>query len=251
MNNRATEPMKNGKSSPKSSPKIDGNIVTSFQNSYVYKTFLTEDAITTVAKDGVVTLSGTVSEEAHRTLAEETVRRLPGVIRVENQLLTATEIAAENADTWIGRKVKLTLLFHSHVNAGGTTVEVKDRVVMLTGEATSMAQKELTTEYARDIEGVKEVQNKMTVAPPPQEAARTAKMKLDDASINAQVYTALLTHLSTSSMKTKIETRNGEVVLTGIARNAAEKALVTKIVTDIHGVTSVNNLMTVDQTATG
>ena len=70
--------------------------------------------------------------------------------------------------------------------------------------------------------------------------------KLDDASITAQVKTALFTHRSTSAMKTKVITRNGEVTLTGIAKNAAEKSLVTKLVDDIQGVTSVKNEMTVD-----
>ena len=47
-------------------------------------------------------------------------------------------------------------------------------------------------------------------------------------------------------MKTKAETQDGEVMLTGIAKNAAEKSLVTKLVADIRGVTGVKNEMTVE-----
>jgi osmotically-inducible protein OsmY len=90
----------------------------------------------------------------------------------------------------------------------------------------------------------------MTVAATPEKAEQTAGEKMDDASITAQVKMALLTHRSTSSMKTKVETRNGEVTLTGIAKNAAEKSLVTKLVTDIQGVTSVKNQMTVEEPKT-
>ena len=43
------------------------------------------------------------------------------------------------------------------------TNAVKDGIVTLGGEASSTAQKELTTEYANDIENVKEVKNQMTV----------------------------------------------------------------------------------------
>lgn len=74
--------------------------------------------------------------------------------------------------------------------------------------------------------------------------ARPPSPSADDASITAQVKAALTTHRSTSAVKTKVETHNGEVTLTGIAKNAAEKALVTKLVTDIQGVTRVNNEMT-------
>ena len=237
-------------SAPLRASEIDDKIEPSFKKTYVYKTYLKDDAINTEAKSGVVTLTGTVAEESHKALAQETVASLPGVTHVDNQLVTKAEVAAENADTWIGRKVKLALLFHRDVNAGKTTVEVKDGIVTLKGEASSAAQKELTAEYANDIEGVKEVNNEMTVAATPEKTERTAGEKMDDASITAQVKTALLTHRSTSSIKTKVETRNGEVTLTGIAKNAAEKALVTKLVTDIRGVTSVKNEMTVEKART-
>ncbi|MFA6931177.1 MAG: BON domain-containing protein [Lentisphaeria bacterium] len=85
----------------------------------------------------------------------------------------------------------------------------------------------------------------MTVAAKPEVAERTEGVKIDDASVTAQVKTALWTHRSTSSMKTKVVIRNGEVTLTGIARNAAEKDLVSKLVTDTLGVKSVNNEMTI------
>lgn len=226
----------------------DEKIESSFKQTYVYKTYLVNDSVKADAENGVVTLTGTVSEEYRKSLAQETAANLPGVIRVDNKLATKAEVAAENADTWIGRKVKMALLFHRNVNASKTTVEVKDGIVTLKGEASSAAQKELTTEYAKDIEGVKELKNEMTVASTPELAERTAGEKMDDASITAQVKTALLTHRSTSSIKTKVETKLGEVTLTGIAKNAAEKSLVTKLVADIQGVSSVKNEMTIEET---
>jgi osmotically-inducible protein OsmY len=233
-------------SAPARASEIDDQIEASFKKTYVYTTYLKDDAIKAEAKNGLVTLTGSVSEESHKTLAQETAANLPGVTSVDNQLATKAEVAAENADTWIDRKVKLALLVHRNVSGSTTAVEVKDGVVTLKGEATSKAQKELAAEYAKDIEGVKEVKNEMTVAATPVAAERTAGEKMDDASVTAQVKTALLTHRSTSSVSTKITTRDGTVTLTGIAKNAAEKSLVTKLVTDIHGVTGVKNEMTVE-----
>ena len=235
---------------PVRASESDDRIEASFKKSYVYQTYLKDDAVKTKSNDGVVTLTGTVSEESHKTLAQETASGLLGVTRVDNQLATDAEAAAENADTWIGRKVKLTLLFHRNVNAGKTDVEVKDGIVTLKGEATSIAQKELTAAYAADVDNVKEVKNEMTVVQAPKQAERTAGEKMDDASITAQVKTALLTHRSTRSINTKVCAREGEVTLTGIAKNAAEKALVSKLVNDIQGVTSVKNQMTVEEAKT-
>jgi osmotically-inducible protein OsmY len=44
-----------------------------------------------------------------------------------------------------------------------------------------------------------------------------------------------------------VDTSEGIVTLSGKARNAAEKDLVTKLVTDINGVKSVVNNMTIDE----
>jgi osmotically-inducible protein OsmY len=223
----------------------DNRIESSAAKSYVFKTYLKDDSIKTVSKDGVVTLTGTVAEDSHKALAENTVASLPGVKSVDNRLKVSGEQPAEHSDTWIGMKVKSALLFHRNVSAIGTTVYVKDGVVTLQGEASSMAQKELTTEYARDIDNVKEVKNDMTIAKTPGAPDATLGDKIDDASITAQVKTSLLSHRSTSALHTSVSTTDGVVTLAGIAKNDAEKSLVTKLASDIIGVTSVINNMTI------
>ena len=85
----------------------------------------------------------------------------------------------------------------------------------------------------------------MTIAKTPAKPDETIGEKIDDASITAQVKSSLLSHRSTSALKTKVETTDGVVTLSGIAKNAAEKSLVTKLVTDINGVNSVINNMTI------
>ena len=228
--------------------ETDARIESSAKKSYVFKHYLTDDAIKTESKNGVVTLTGTVAEESHIGLARDTVSGLPGVKSVDNQLTVKGEAPAEHSDTWIGLKVKTALLFHRNVRATKTDVNVRDGIVSLSGEATSIAQKELTTEYAKDVEGVKEVKNQMTVAKNPAKPDETVGEKIDDASITAQVKMSLLSHRSTSALKTKVETTDGVVTLTGIAKNAAEKSLVTKLATDVRGVGSVVNNMTIDTT---
>lgn len=77
-------------------------------------------------------------------------------------------------------------------------------------------------------------------------AARTAAETRRDASITGLVRATLAAHRSTSPMRTEIETRNGEVTVSGVAANAAGKSLITRLVADINGVTCVKNQMTVD-----
>jgi hyperosmotically inducible periplasmic protein len=225
--------------------ETDDRIVSSAKSSYVFKTYLKDDSIKTKSKDGAVTLSGSVVDASHRTLAENTVESLPGVISVNNRIKVKGENAPEHSDSWITTKVKSALLFHRNVSSNGTSVTTKDGVVTLKGEASSMAQKELTTEYARDVDNVKSVDNEMTVAATAPKATETIGEKIDDASITAQVKSTLMNHRSTGAMKTKVSTTDGVVTLTGVAKNDAEKALVTKLVTDIDGVSAVTSNMTV------
>ncbi len=85
----------------------------------------------------------------------------------------------------------------------------------------------------------------MTIAAIPAAPDATISDKIDDASITAQVKSSLLSHRSTSAMHTGVTTTDGVVTLSGIAQNDAEKSLVTKLATDINGVTSVINNMTI------
>jgi hyperosmotically inducible periplasmic protein len=233
-------------SSPVRAADTDSRIESSAAKSYVFKTYLKDDSIKTVSKDGVVILTGTVTDASHKSLAENTVASLPGVKSVDNQLKISGEQPAEHSDAWITTKVKTALLFHRNVSATGTTVYTKDGIVTLQGEASSMAQKELTTEYAKDINNVKSVNNEMTIAKTPG-TSPTAGDKIDDASITAQVKATLLSHRSTSALHTTVSTTDGVVTVGGIAKNDAEKSLVTKLVTDVDGVISVINDMTIGE----
>src|ERR1035437_4001871 len=73
-------------SSPLQAASTDSRIESSAAKSYVFKTYLKDDSIKTESKDGVVTLTGTVAESSHKSLAENTVASLPGVKSVDNRL---------------------------------------------------------------------------------------------------------------------------------------------------------------------
>jgi osmotically-inducible protein OsmY len=238
-------------SMPLHASEADDRIESSAQKSYVFKTYLEDDDIKVRSRDGVVTLTGTVSDESHRSLAQETVAELPGVKSVNNRLEVKGERLSKNSDAWIRTKVKTTLLLHRNVSGIKTKVDVKDGIVTLKGVATSEAQKELAAEYAKDVEGVKDVKNKMTVSETTKTSDGTMGEFIDDASITAQVKMALLFHRSTSAISTDVETNDGVVILSGKAQNPEEKALVTKLVTDIRGVKDVVNNMTVEESLPG
>ena len=229
--------------------EMDDRIESSAKKSYVFKTYLQGDDIKIESRDGAVTLTGIVAEEYHKPLAQETVAGLPGVKSVDNRLEVKSAPPTANSDAWLRDKVKVTLLFHRSMSAGTTEVDVKDGIVTLRGDAASQAQKELTTEYAKDVEGVKDVNNEMTVTKTSTKTSKktqTVGEKIDDASITAQIKMTLLYHRSTSALNTKVETKRGVVTLYGKASNAAELNLATKLANDVDGVKRVKNLMAIE-----
>ncbi len=141
----------------------DDRIESSARKTYVFKTYLKHDDIKIQAKDGAVTLTGTVAEEPNIMLAQATVEGLPGVKSVDNQLKLKDEAGAGSPDALVSARVKLDLLSHRNLRGSKTDVQVKDGIVTLSGEAENQAQIDLTTEYIRDVEGVKDVKNDMTL----------------------------------------------------------------------------------------
>ena len=231
-------------SMPVQASKMDNNIESSAKKSYVFQTYLKADDIKVKSEDGVVSLTGTVSEESHKSLAQETVADLPGVKSVDNMLEVKGTPPAKMSDAWITAKVKTIFLFHRNVSAM-TEVDTKAGIVTLQGKAANEAQKDLTTEYAKDVEGVKGVNNEMTVGKIAKKK-QTVGQKIDDASITAQVKLTLLYHRSTSALNTSVKTKRGIVTLSGKAKSGAEMDLATKFANDVNGVKSVNNQMTIE-----
>lgn len=231
---------------PAQASEMDDSIEASARESHVFKTFLKDDSIDLSSQDGDVTLTGMVSEKAHKSLAEETVANLPGVKKVDNQLELKEQEGG--SDAWISVQVKYSLLYNRHVSGINTKVSVKDGIVTLRGEAENQGQIDLAGEYAKDIKGVKDVKNEMTIAALSvgSPKAKTMGDNIDDASITAQVKMALLTHHSTSAFKTGVHTSSGVVTLSGKAGNAAGKEMAAKVANNVGGVTSVVNNMTIE-----
>lgn len=220
----------------------DRKIEDAAKASYNYRTVLA-DNVKVKVKEGVVTLTGTVQDKDDKALAVDTVTYLPGVVSVSDEILVQPTYPT-HSDGWMALKIRSRLLMKGNVSATSTDVAVKDAVVTLTGTADDLAQKELTAAYAQDIEGVKSVKNDLVVKTKAPAPTTTVGEKIDDASITSQVKYALLSHKSTSALKTKVTTVNGVVRVTGDANSDAERSLVTKLAGDVRGAKSVTNDMT-------
>lgn len=228
----------------------DDQIAATCSNSYTFKTLLTGNPIGIIARNGVVTLTGQVDQETDKYLAQETVVALPGVKGLNNRLSVSPKVA-EKSDAGLQARVSRILGLHCQGARRSPQVDIEDGVITLSGVATSEAQRERVSECATDIPGVSRVTNAMTLNETPAKPAETVLERIDDASVTAQVKLAFISHRSTATLRAGVRTVDGIVTLSGLATNAAEKALATKVGTDINGVRCFVNNMIIAATAPG
>ncbi len=225
-----------------SHPDQDARIAAAARNSYNFRVHLKGDAIKVACRSGAVSLTGTVANEFHRTLAEETVKDLPGVVSVGNHLVLKAEASATAPDLWLATKVRTALRYHRSLDEPSVSVSAREGVVTLSGQVASAARKDLAQDIASNVEGVKEVKNTLRIGQP---GAKTLAEKIDDASVTAQVKAVLLAHRGTRGLATHVKTDRGVVTLGGEARTPAERTLAERITSDVKGVRRVKNQMTV------
>jgi osmotically-inducible protein OsmY len=223
----------------------DARIVAAARATHNFQTYLLDDKINIVAKNGSVTLTGQVRNECHRALAEETVAGLPGVKGVNNQLNLLEPPGAVAPDPALRAKVQTALRFHRQLGTVYPGIDVAKGVVTLTGVAVNARQKQLVARYVQGLEGVERVVNDLSVGVPrpPRKAGRK---KIDDASLTAQARLALRFTKATRAIQTQVVTENGVVQVSGAARSREEREQVTRAVQIIDGIKAVRNRMTVE-----
>ena len=117
--------------------------------------------------DRTVRLSGTVSGEAPRRLAESTARGVEGVQGVKNEIVAAEPEALlpVPTDEDLARRVEGSLAQTNAFAAGAIEVLVNARRVTLKGSVRSVAEKLLAEAVAGQVEGVEGVGNELTLGP--------------------------------------------------------------------------------------
>ena len=87
------------------------------------------------------------------------------------------------------------------------------------------------------------------VAPAPAPVSTSVGTKIDDSVVTAKVKSALFADPDVMSNDLKVETRNGEVMLSGFVNNATQMDRALLVARGVQGVTDVTNKMTLKEGA--
>ncbi len=170
---------------------------------------------------------------------------------------------SKGQDTWIQGKLEGAYLLNRHLNPVEIDTEVKSGTVFLSGNVDSDIEKDLAGEIAKSIEGVKSVENKLTVRPEnfkknSEKSAkkesdsddhkdRTFVQKIKDASITAAVKVKLLANSNTDGSDINVDTMRQAVTLNGKVDSDQERELAEKIASNTEDVVKVINKLKVEK----
>ena len=116
-------------------------------------------------KDGVVTLTGFVSQFPEAIGAERVVKSIAGVKAVVNDIEVRLSGAFERADADIAASALSALQWHTSVPDDKIMVTVRDGWVTLEGEVEWNYQRDAAYKAVHSLRGVKKVTNQIEITP--------------------------------------------------------------------------------------
>lgn len=138
----------------------DTKIAQAVRNSLVWDSAVPEERIDSVVRNGVVTLRGTVDYWDQRRSAVEVVKRITGVLNVNDHIIVTP---AERTDVQMFDELKGAIRRRFPMERIDATVD--HATVTLMGEVPSYYIYRETADLASSTTGVKHVINKLRIAP--------------------------------------------------------------------------------------
>jgi len=158
-----------------------------------------------------------------------------------NPTAQSTSLGTEVDDSIIATKVRTALLQNDEVKSLDIKVKILKGEVMLSGFVDNQAQIDRSIAVAKSIEGVKSVDNKLTL----KNGKQTVGNKIDDSVITARVKSAMLADPTMKSLAVSVTTRKGEVQLSGFVDNADQLTKAVDVAKSIDGVSGVENHLSI------
>lgn len=134
-------------------------------------------------------------------------------------------VTADDAkDAWLDGKAETTLLLNTNLNSFDIMTDVKNGHVTLTGKVESSVDKALAAELIKSLDGVKGVENKLTVMNENESTSEVVKT-LTDSKVATVVKTRLLFSTDVSGTQINVDVADGVVTLQGEVASDAERQL--------------------------
>ncbi|WP_024328405.1 BON domain-containing protein [Thioalkalivibrio sp. ALR17-21] len=149
------------------------------------------------------------------------------------------------SDIRLEERISTTYALDPHLQEGDITVSVEDGKATLTGTVPEDIHKEMAEQFARNVEGVTEVDNQLIVdaeyVPPETTDSPGFGERIADATITAAVKSRLMWSRHAEGLATDVSTASGHVTLEGTAESEEASELAERLAMTTTGVISVEN----------
>jgi osmotically-inducible protein OsmY len=183
-------------------------------------------------KNGVITLTGRVSNYYEKWQAERIAKRVAGVAGLANDI--EVRLDTERTDADIAQAAALVLQMNTTIPSDRIKVIVANGWVTLEGQVDWYYQKSAAESDIRQLAGVKDVTNAITIKP-----------KVIPVDVRNQIEQAFKRNAQIDARRISIETDGGKVILRGIVRTWAELSEAEATAWAAPGVSEVENWLTV------
>jgi osmotically-inducible protein OsmY len=190
--------------------------------------------IAVAVKNGIVTLTGFARSYGQKLLAEKAAKRVHGVVGVANDIEIRLPGIDGKPDPEIARDAVAAIKSYLPLAGEQVKVVVKGGWVTLEGEVEWNYQRESAEKAVRWVKGVKGVTNLIAL-----------KSKVAPTEIQRKIEEAFRRNAEIDAKRITVETRGGEVILSGAVRSWAERQEAERVAWTLPGVTKVENRITI------
>jgi osmotically-inducible protein OsmY len=190
--------------------------------------------IAVAARNGVVTLTGYVRSYAQKWEAEQTAKRVAGVVGVANDIEVRLPIFNQRPDPEIARDAVAAIQNELPYSSDHIRVVVKDGWVTLEGSVEWNYQRERAEAAVRRLRGVKGVANLIQLQP-----------RVPPGDIKRKIEEAFRRSAELDASRVSVEADGGTVILRGTVRSWAEREAAERAAWTAPGVIRVDNRLVV------
>jgi osmotically-inducible protein OsmY len=217
--------------------KSDAALKSDVLNELMWDARVKETDVGVEVHSGVVTLTGTVDSWALRLGAQEAAHRVAGVLDVANDIHVKLPGSSECNDTDIAKAIRHALHWDVLVPDQRIQSTVSNGVVTLEGTVDTWSAFDDAARCVRNLRGVVEVKNLLSVEPPAPHLSVT--------DLRSSIEGALQRHAEHAAKRVHLSLAKDKVVLSGDVPTYADWRVIEGAVRGTPGVRTVDNQLRV------
>jgi osmotically-inducible protein OsmY len=214
--------------------KSNSELQQDVQNAINWEPFIHTAEIGVTAKDGVVTLSGSVNSYSKKINAENAAKKVEGVKAIAEDITIDYGDSFKKNDTEIAQEILTAWKYDLSVPNDKIKVRVEDGWVKIEGELAWKYQESASKNAIENLQGIKGITSLIHV-----------KSESSDFLEKKEVENALKRNWSINSVNVKVEVDHNKVKLSGLVDSIYQKEEAGRLAWSAAGVNSVENKLAV------